>query len=69
MTGDLSQGTCHGQSRFLEDAPSWLTCTPNEGSPKYERAAMRWLARYLMDGSPRLEHFAELVTDLATRDH
>ena len=26
---------------------------------------MRWLKRYLIEGSPRLRHFAELVTDLA----
>jgi hypothetical protein len=26
------------------------------GSPKYEKAAMRWLERYLAEGSPRLQH-------------
>jgi hypothetical protein len=38
------------------------------GSPKYEKAAMRWLERYLTEGSPRLEHFAEVVSDLPRRD-
>jgi hypothetical protein len=33
--------------------------------PKYERAAMRWLERLLVEGTPRLQHFAELVADLA----
>jgi hypothetical protein len=44
----------------------------DRGSPKYEKAALRRLERYLSQGSPRLEHFAELLTDLAKlapRDH
>jgi hypothetical protein len=35
------------------------------GSPKYEKAAMRWLERYLTEGSPRLEHLAEVAASLA----
>jgi hypothetical protein len=35
------------------------------GSPKYEKAAMRWLERYLTEGSPRLQHFAEITASLA----
>ena len=31
------------------------------GSPKYEKAALRWLERYLTEGSPRLQHFADLT--------
>ena len=34
-------------------------------SPKYEKAALRWLERYLVEGSPRLEHFAEISASLA----
>jgi hypothetical protein len=26
---------------------------------------MRWLVRYLTDGTPRLQHFAEVAADLA----
>ena len=37
------------------------------GSPKYERAAMRWLERWISEGSPRLTHFAEVAGDLARR--
>ena len=37
------------------------------GSPKYERAAMRWLERYITEGSPKLRHFAEVGGDLAKR--
>ena len=37
----------------------------DQDSPKYERAAMRWLERYLAEGSPRLEHFAEVAMKLA----
>jgi hypothetical protein len=32
-------------------------------SPKYEKAAMRWLKRYLTEGSPPLHHFAEVTAD------
>jgi hypothetical protein len=35
-------------------------------SPKYEQAAMRW--RYLTEGEPQLQHFAEVVASLAGRD-
>jgi len=34
-------------------------------SPKYERAALRWLERYLTEGTPRLQHFAEIAASLA----
>jgi hypothetical protein len=36
-------------------------------SPKYEKAALRWLERYLVESSPRLAHFAEIADDLAKR--
>jgi hypothetical protein len=36
------------------------------GSPKYEKAAMRCLERCLTEGSPRLQHFAEITASLAT---
>ncbi len=29
---------------------------------------MRWLERYLTEGKPRLQHYAELVAGLAARD-
>jgi hypothetical protein len=28
---------------------------------------MRWLERYLTEGSPRLQHFAEITASLAKR--
>jgi hypothetical protein len=34
-------------------------------TPKYEKAAIRWLERYLTEGEPRLQHFAELVASPA----
>ena len=37
------------------------------GSPKYERAAMRWLSRYLEEGDPSLVRFARLTSGLAKR--
>ena len=52
----------------LEDALQLVHLYAERGSPKFERAAMRWLERYLSEGSPRLEHFAEITASLAKRD-
>jgi hypothetical protein len=35
------------------------------GSPKFERAALLWLERYLVESTPRLQHFADLTASLA----
>lgn len=51
----------------LEDALQLVHLYAERGSPKYEKAAMRWLERYLTEGTPRLKHFAEIVADLAQR--
>jgi hypothetical protein len=37
-------------------------------SPRFERAAMRWLERYLTESSPRLQHFAVITLALARRE-
>jgi hypothetical protein len=34
-------------------------------SPKYEKAALRWLERYLAEGSPTLARFAAVTQELA----
>ena len=52
----------------LEDALQLVHLYAERGSPKYERAAMRWLERYLTESEPRLQHFAEVVAGLAARD-
>ena len=44
-----------------------VTRASDRGSPK-KRAAMRWLERYLVETSPRLQHFAQVAGDLATRE-
>ena len=49
----------------LEDALQLVHLYASRGSPKFERAAMRWLERYLSEGTPRLQHFAEVAGDLA----
>jgi hypothetical protein len=36
-------------------------------SPTCERAALRWLERYLTESSPSLRSFAEVVANLAGR--
>jgi hypothetical protein len=43
-----------------------VTSSENTLTPKYEKAAMRWLERYLTEGTPRLQHFAEITSGLAT---
>jgi hypothetical protein len=52
----------------LEDALQLVHLYAERGSPKYERAALRWLERYLTEGTPRLRHFAEVAVDLARRE-
>jgi hypothetical protein len=49
----------------LEDALKLVHLYADRGSPKYEKAALRWLERYLAEGSPRLAHFAEVTARLA----
>jgi hypothetical protein len=49
----------------LEDALSLVRLYGGKESPKYQKAALRWLERYLTEGSPRLEHFADLTSELA----
>ena len=50
----------------LEDALQLVRLYAERGSPKYEKAAMPWLERYLTEGSARLQHFAELTATLAS---
>ncbi len=52
----------------LEDALQLVHLYAERGSPKCEMAAMRWLERYLNEGTPRLQHFAEVVASIAARD-
>jgi hypothetical protein len=49
----------------LEDALQLVHLYAERGSPKYEKAALRWLERYLTESSPRLQHFAEVTASLA----
>jgi len=52
----------------LEDLLQLVHLYAERGSPKYERAAMRWLERYITAGSPRLRHFAKVTAELARRE-
>ena len=49
----------------LEDALTLVRLYGERESPKYEKAALRWLARYLEEGEPTLERFAKLASGLA----
>ena len=52
----------------LEDALMLVHLYADRGSPKYESAALRWLERYLSEGTPRLQHFAEITASLAKHE-
>ena len=45
----------------LENALQPVHLYAERGSPKFEKAAMRWLERYLTESSPRRQHFAEIA--------
>ncbi len=49
----------------LEDALQLVHLYAERGSPKFEKAAMRWLGRYLDETSPTLEQFTKVVSSLA----
>jgi hypothetical protein len=49
----------------LEDALQLVHPYAERGSPKFGKAAMRWLERYLAESSPGLQHFAEITASLA----
>jgi hypothetical protein len=53
----------------LEDALQLVHLYAERESPKYEKGAMRWLEQYLVEGSPRLQHFAEIATSLTKQVH
>ena len=51
----------------LEDALLLVHLYFERGSPKAEPAAMRWLVRYLSEGTPSLQDVAKVTASLATR--
>jgi hypothetical protein len=52
----------------LEDSLKLVRLYGERESPKYERAALRWLARYLDEAEePSLERFAKLASGLARK--
>jgi hypothetical protein len=51
----------------LAEANQLVHLYADRGSPKFEKAALRWLARYLDEGEPSLERFVATVESLARR--
>ena len=51
----------------LEDALRLVHLYAEKQSPKFERAAMRWLERYLLERTPTLRNFAKVVRSLEQR--
>ena len=52
------------QRLSLEDALLLVHLYAARESPKVERAAMRRLERFLSEGDPRLQHFADIAASL-----
>jgi len=48
----------------LEDALRLVHLYAEKRSPKFERAAMRWLERYLLERRPTFANFAKVVRSL-----
>ena len=48
----------------LVDALQLVHLYAESGVPKYEKAALRWLERYMAESSPRLRHVAEVTEDV-----
>jgi hypothetical protein len=51
----------------LEDALKLVHLYAKKESPKFERAAVRWLRRYLSEASPGLSDVAKVVAELTQR--
>ena len=51
----------------LEDLLQLVHLYAERKSPKFEKAALRWLQRYLDEGDPSLVQFARLASGLAKR--
>lgn len=51
----------------LEHARALVELYAEKGSPKYERAALKYLARYLAEADPSLADVAQLAGVLAER--
>ena len=51
----------------LEDALKLVHLYAEKESPKYERAAVRFLRRYLDEKEPTLKEFAKVVRNLEQR--
>jgi hypothetical protein len=49
----------------LAEANQLVHLYADRGSPKFEKAALRWLERYLAEGEPSLERFAATVQSLS----
>src|SRR5262249_5332888 len=62
----LGEGAMRGMGQITLDEGGKLGHLDREaGSPKYEKAALRWLGRYLEEEQPSLEHFATVARTLA----
>jgi hypothetical protein len=51
----------------LEDALKLVHLYAQKESPKFERAAVKWLRRYLNEASPELSDVAKVVAELVAR--
>jgi hypothetical protein len=52
----------------LEDALQLVRLYADQGSPKFQKAALRWLERYAAEGTASLSEFAIMAANLAELD-
>ena len=65
----LAEDAAREQSNLsLAHALQLVHLYADRGSPSFERAALRWLGRYLDEGSPTLAQFADVTATLAAKD-
>lgn len=59
----LVDGSSDGHQR-TSDKPPYA----ERGSPKFEKAAMRWRERYVVENKPKFKTFAQMTISLAEPD-
>ena len=68
-----SRTGCSLRGQLAAPFPNLKTSLPpsisgEHGFPRNETAALRWLEQYLVENSPKLQHFAEITASLANRE-
>ncbi len=63
-----AEAAAHDLPRLsLDDALQLVHLYAERSSPKFDRAALRWVERYVVEGRPSLRDLAFIVASLAER--